>query len=54
MKNSVNNSNHVSEQNKVLVSIATQTEDIETTTQAIQVSQIFFTILNLHILYLDR
>jgi len=53
IKNIVNNSNHVFEQNKVLVSIATQTEDIETTTQAIQVSQIFFTILNFNILYLD-
>jgi hypothetical protein len=54
MKNIVNNFNHVCEQNKVLISIATQTEDIETTTQAIQVSQIFFTIFNLDILYLDR
>ncbi len=51
------NSNNISEQKKVLVSIATQTEDIPTTTQAIQVNQIFFTyknlFLNIHILYLD-
>jgi len=51
------NSNNLSEQKKVLVSIATQTEDIPTTTQAIQVNQIFFTyknlFLNIHILYLD-
>jgi hypothetical protein len=43
MKKAIKNSNNVSEQQKVLVSIATQTEDIATTTQAIQVSQIFFT-----------
>jgi len=54
IKNNLNNFNHMSQQNKVLVSIATQTEDIPTITQAIQVIQIFFIILNIHILYLDH
>jgi hypothetical protein len=62
-KNMLQNSNKTSEQKKNLVSIATQTEDIEMTTQAIQVSRISIrkfqrrlstlSIVNIHIFYLD-